>query len=143
MINFFLFCGRIRTLKFEFLQLPPLTFTFDSFSSISFGLYLISSKQKCAHLKSITSFDHFIFLYLLLSFFHTLRHLLIHYFIPSFSLQIFTQAFVVSKRTKEQSWLRQSADEADLEMVRMDQNKREEMRRDEMRPEQNRRDEMR
>ena len=30
--------------------------------------------------------------------------------------KIFTQSFVVSKRTKEQSWLRQSANEADLEM---------------------------
>jgi ATP-dependent RNA helicase DDX24/MAK5 len=32
--------------------------------------------------------------------------------------KIFTQSFVVSKRSKEQSWLRQSADEADLEMVK-------------------------
>jgi hypothetical protein len=30
--------------------------------------------------------------------------------------KIFTQSFVVSKRTKEQSWLRQSANEADLDL---------------------------
>ena len=33
------------------------------------------------------------------------------------SKQIFTQSFVVSKRSKEQSWMRQTADEADLQLV--------------------------